>query len=100
MTPRLQEIAAAVAYGFEVEVSDLRGPCRRKPLARARFAFCALTRARTSRSLNEIGYWLGKRDHTTIMNAENRGHELLVCDPDFAEQFQASAERLRSGAAR
>lgn len=100
MTPRLQEIAAAVSYGFEVDVADLRGPSKRKPFTRARFAFCAMAKAKTPRSLNEIGAWLGGRDHTTIMNAENRGLDLLARDAEFAAMFKASSEALTGAQAK
>lgn len=74
------------------------GPCRKRPLKWARFAFTALARARTDRSYDHLGRALGNRDHTTMSSAESRGHELMACDPDFQEMFHAADKQIGGAA--
>ncbi len=73
---------AATAY--EVSVADLIGPCRRRPIAYARFV--AMTQIRELRneagervySLPRIGAIFGGRDHTTVINALRQAERLAL----------------------
>lgn len=64
----MAEIAAAVHVKTGIMPSDLRGRSRLRPYTYARMIFCAIAR-RAGYSTQQIGDWLGGRDHTTVMEA-------------------------------
>lgn len=57
-----------VAMRHGVTVADLKGPSRRRKIARARQAAMWVLRHHATLSLPKIGYLLGDRDHTTVMH--------------------------------
>lgn len=85
------DILRAVCTVFKISHDDLTGPSRLGHLVRARFAAVLLLREGAQPKLNgtrsnpQIGRLLGGRDHSTIIWAHQRGRELLLRDPDFAQ---------------
>lgn len=67
---RLMRIVAAVAYEHAVEVGEIMGSCRQKPLARARFDAWHRLR-REGLSYPQIGRMFG-RDHSTVVYGVQR----------------------------
>ena len=67
------------------------GPCRSRPYAYARFAYCYLAREYTGASLHEIAKLLGERDHTTILYGVHRAEILSVDDAEFCEALTRTA---------
>lgn len=64
---KVSDIRAAAALHFRVSEADIKGPSKRKELARARQVVCFLARELTAASLPMIGRELGDRDHTTVL---------------------------------
>lgn len=66
--PTLQAIAAATARRFSLKVADLRGPRRMRAIVTARGVAMYLSRRLTDRSLQQVGDYFGRRDHTTVLH--------------------------------
>ncbi|MGD0897161.1 MAG: helix-turn-helix domain-containing protein, partial [Thermoguttaceae bacterium] len=79
--PQIGDIAAATARYFSLRLSDLRGQVRRRPVVVARHVAMLLARRLTKASLQRIGEYFGRRDHTTVMHGCRKAGELLQSDP-------------------
>ena len=79
--PSLRSIADRVARMFNVKLSDLKGSSRKQSIVRARGIVIHLARTLSDQSLDKIGEFLGKRDHTTILHAFRKTDKLLKTDP-------------------
>ncbi len=79
--PELAEIGVATARCFSLKLSELRGASRRRTLVVARGVAMLLARRLTALSLEQIGQYFGKRDHTTVMHACRKTETLLKTDP-------------------
>lgn len=75
--PTMRAIAGEVATQHGLTIDDLRGSDRTDPTVKARHEFIWRARRETRSSLNQIGLYLGGRDHTTILNGLWR-HEIVV----------------------
>lgn len=87
----LTRISQAVCEHFQVTHGDLTSSRRTKTLVAPRHVVCFLARLYTGRSLPEIGRWLGKRDHTTILNSIRRVNARY---DDFRGDIEAVKARL------
>jgi chromosomal replication initiator protein len=80
----LPAIAQKVAARFSLSVDQLKGKARTKDIAQARHVALFLMKKLTSHSLREIGTFLRRRDHTTVMHAlekiEQQRGEDATCD--------------------
>ena len=70
-------IAQTAAY-FGISIDDLTGPSRGRHLVMARQIAMYLCRELTPMSLPKIGEEFSKRDHTTVMYANNKIKDLLA----------------------
>jgi chromosomal replication initiator protein len=68
----LEEIVAATAQYFGVNVEDILGQSRSRVLVNARQVAMYLCRLLTQLSLPRIGAAFGGRDHTTVMHADRK----------------------------
>lgn len=87
------EIARAVCAAFGVEEERLRGSLRLRPFVRARQAFMLLAR-REAYSFPQIGRFLNRRDHTTVMHGCGRARKLMAEEPAFAAKIGEAKARL------
>ena len=89
-------IARATAHIFGVEPADLLGGTRRGgALIEARFAAYWVARHATSNSLPQIGRYMGRRDHTTIMHGIVRAEEMRAADASYRQITDALVNRVR-----
>jgi chromosomal replication initiator protein len=65
----VNEILEATAQEFGVELADLKGNSRRRPVARARHVAMYLAQELTGHTPGEIGKVFGERDRTTVNHA-------------------------------
>jgi chromosomal replication initiator protein len=65
----INEILDATAREFGVELDDIKGPSRRRPIAQARHVAIFLAKELTQHSPLEIGRAVGERDRTTVTHA-------------------------------
>lgn len=68
----LADIAAVVARYYSMPLRQLRSSSRKAPIVLARAVAIYLARELTPLSYDEIGRYLGGRDHTTVMHNYNR----------------------------
>lgn len=81
-----RDVLAYVADAANVSITDLTGPSHRKPYTHVRFVIVWLIRQRCPHmSYPAIGRLLGNRDHTTIIHAERRAHEVMAKYPRLNE---------------
>lgn len=79
-----RDVLTYVANAAGVEVTDLTGPCRRRPYTYYRFvAVWAIRQLCQHMSYPAIGRMMGDRDHTTIIHAERRAEEEMAKRPDL-----------------
>lgn len=89
-------ILSATAAAFDVTITELEGPSRRQPLARARQVAMYLCRQLTDLSLPKIGLLFGSRDHTTVLHGINTVHRLIQSDRALFDQVTALLQSLRT----
>lgn len=89
-------ILAATAAAFDVTVTELEGPSRRQPLARARQVAMYLCRQLTDLSLPRLGALFGGRDHTTVLHGVNTVHRLIQTDKALFDSVTALLQTLRN----
>jgi chromosomal replication initiator protein len=65
----VNEILEATAQEFGIELADLKGSSRRRPVARARHVAMYLAQELTGHTPGEIGKVFGQRDRTTVNHA-------------------------------
>lgn len=68
----LADLANVVARYYKMPIRQLRSSSRKAPVVLARAVTIYLARLMTPLSYDEIGRYLGGRDHTTVMHSYNR----------------------------
>lgn len=84
----IENIQKTVAEYYKVKVADLLSKRRSRSIARPRQMAMALAKELTNHSLPEIGDHFGGRDHSTVIHACRKIHELVQVENDFAEDFK------------
>lgn len=83
-------ILAAVASAFGVAEVEICGPGRTRTVTRPRFAFCRLAQRHAGASSTRLGYFLGNRDHTSVLNAWTRAEKWMAEDEDWRSKYDAA----------
>ncbi len=86
-----------VANHFNVDINDLKGPCRSKDIVVPRHLAMYLARELTDASLPAIGRAFGGRDHSTVIHACKIIAEKIAKDRAFAALVEELARRIREG---
>jgi len=95
--PNIQAILDAVVRYYDIKLPDLLGKRRHKSVALPRQVCMWLARRHTRYSLEEIGGYLGGRDHTTVLHAirqvdtKQTRDERLKADVDRIQQVLQAA---------
>lgn len=71
-TVSIEAVLDAVSRRFNVSVSQLQSKCRVRNLALSRQIAMHLSRKLTNMSLVEIGGYIGGRDHSTVIHADEK----------------------------
>lgn len=79
----------------QITRGELLGPQRNKKVAFARQELAYLLREVTAGSLPQIGFFLGSRDHTTIIHATKRIAERMEANPELKERLTAEVAELQ-----
>jgi len=87
---RVREIAEIVASFYGFTVADLIGRSRKGPLAKARHVAMYICRVTTDHTLEDIGFWFGGRDHSTI----GRAVSVLLSDAGIYIDLQAEIDEI------
>lgn len=89
----IKDIKKAVTMFYGLSYKDVEGHTRIKRLATARHMIVYLSHELLDTSWTQIGYELGKRDHSTIKSSYNRAVKLLKSD----EAFQMAMNKIKEG---
>lgn len=92
--PSIARIANIVAAKFNVTRADIVSHRRTMNVVKPRQITMYLARTLTLRSLPEIGYYLGDRDHTTILFGVRKITRLRASDPELDALLSGLAEQL------
>ena len=91
----MRNILHHTARQFALRVQDLRGPSRKKQLVNARGVTVYLARKILGLSFQQIGLFLGNRDHTTILHSYQKTKNLLTHDPALGHVVNTLYETLK-----
>lgn len=86
LEPSLHDILRAVSAVTGIALTDLTSPRRERRYVHARFVYFHLARILTSKSFPLIGYYCGRRDHTTVMHG---AHQVELHLAKYAEKIAA-----------
>lgn len=92
LTPKY--IINIVSQYFDIEISDIIGPCRKKNLAEPRQIIMYLMREEMKASYPTIGHELGGRDHTTVIHAYEKIIRNLKTDDKLRQDINVLKQRL------
>ena len=95
-TTDVTAIVKVVAEAMQVKPQDILGDRRQQNIARARQVAMYLTRKITGLSYPVIGEKFGGKDHSTVINAEQRVEELMGQDPELSRVVESIQRRLNS----
>ncbi len=79
---------------YRYSVQDLRSQNRTKELSLVRQIAMYLMKRMTDKSLQEIGAFLGRKDHTTVKYAIQKIDEMCENDPTFGRQLKALEQEI------
>ncbi len=88
------QVIAAVAEVFRVEIEDLAGRSRSKEIVLPRQVAMYLLREETGASLPQIGEHLGGRDHTTVIYSHEKIGQQIETDDSLRRQILTVKELL------
>ena len=84
----IDNIQKIVAEYYKIKMADMLSKRRTRSVARPRQVAMALAKELTSHSLPEIGDVFGGRDHTTVLHACRKVHELRETNTDIREDYK------------
>jgi chromosomal replication initiator protein len=91
----IDNIQKTVADYYKIKVAEMYSKKRVRSLARPRQIAMALAKELTPMSLPEIGEAFGGRDHTTVLHACRKVHELVEADHMVARDHTLLMQILR-----
>lgn len=91
----IDSVINAVAEHYSLERDEMLGPSRRADLVEARFLAAHVLYNNSSLSFKAIAFALGRRDHTTMLNAIDKAGKLLA-QPYFKERVDEVTLQIAS----
>ncbi len=92
----IDNIQRVAADYYKLKVSDMLSKKRSRSIARPRQVAMALAKEMTDHSLPEIGEAFGGRDHTTVLHACRKIHELQATNSEIREDIKKLTRQLKS----
>ena len=92
INPRINSIIQIVCEEFGIDKYQLIGPRRYNRFVIPRHIACYLMYELTDHSLPRIAYYMGGRDHTTILNSFRRAQIIIEKYPEIKD----SVDRLKA----
>jgi chromosomal replication initiator protein len=94
--PDVESIIKVVSEQFQVKPADIKGDRRQQSIARARQVAMYLTRKITNLSYPQIGERFGGKDHSTVINADQRVAQLMEEDAELRATVESLLRRLNA----
>src|SRR5438477_7291560 len=92
--PDVEQIIRMVGEQMQVKPQDIKGDRRQQNIARARQVAMYLTRRITALSYPAIGEKFGGKDHSTVINAEQRIEQLMKEEDELRATVESLLRRL------
>jgi chromosomal replication initiator protein len=83
----IDNIQKVVAGYYHIKLSDILSKKRTRSIARPRQMAMCLSKELTNHSLPEIGHAFGGLDHTTVLHAFKKIHELMESDLQIKDDY-------------
>lgn len=90
----LSEINQTVAEHYGISVEELCGPCKAQQFVRPRQMAMKLGRDVTDKSLTQIAFALGRRDHATVIHGVKQAQNHMQRDHEAASNYQQIKSKL------
>lgn len=87
-------IAQQVSLFYNVSLQDLRSQHRTKNISLARHICMYLMKKYTNKPLQEIGNFLYRTDHTTVMHAVQKIQHTMLQDPSFEQEITMLEQKI------
>lgn len=91
-----EEIRDIVADYYDMDIDQLIGKSRKRPIVDARQVSMHFCKALTQLSLEAIGSRFGGRDHSTVIHACKAIQARLDTDPGFEKQIEELEKRIEN----
>ncbi len=83
----LNSLEQLICQEFKITKEELKSEARYMPLPRARGTFTSILRSKFDFPLKMIGLYLGGRDHSTILMAEQRVKDFYTKNDKYRLQY-------------
>lgn len=93
--PFVSDIVGLVSNYYRIDRDDILSQRRTKHIVDARHMIFWLCKVSTPLSYPAIGYWMGKRDHTTVLHGVRRIEKKIQGDVKFRLESETLRDRLR-----
>ena len=90
-------ILTTTAAAFGVNIDELKGTSRKRPIVVARQVAMYVIRELTDLSYPAIGKAFGDKDHTTVMHSVEKIESLMSSDREIYNQVSEILTKIRSG---
>ena len=87
-------IVKHVCDHYALSITDLRSHNRAKEFALARQVAMYLMKKMTNKSLHDIGFFLGRKDHSTVIHAIDKIQTVITKNPDFSAHLVHLEEKI------
>lgn len=91
----LSDVVGAVAEHYNIPEKSILSQNRSKEIVQARHVAIYLSKELTQHSLNEIGLYMGRRTHATVLHSLSTVREQLTIDPVLRQQVQRIESALQ-----
>ncbi|MGM9837801.1 MAG: chromosomal replication initiator protein DnaA [Paludibacteraceae bacterium] len=91
----ISDVVGAVAEHYNIPEKSILSQNRSKEVVQARHVAVYLTKTLTDHSLNEIGLYMGRRTHATVLHSLTTMREQLEVDPVLRQQVKQIQSELQ-----
>lgn len=91
---KVEKVKHVVASYYNINVEELSGTSKKKEYAWARQVAMYLVRTQLDLPLKTVGSFFGGRDHTTVLNAENKINSLIKEDWSVKNDIDLLCQKL------
>ena len=81
-----QDVIKTVSNFYNIKQSHIKGPGRTNEVALARQIVMYILRAHFKMKYEEVAITLKRKDHTTVMHAEDKINRMMLKDPQFKSE--------------
>ena len=95
-TVTIPDIMKKIAEKYNISVEEMKSKSRHSKIVQPRFLSMYISRQLTDATTTDIGREFGDRDHSTVLNANNKIEDEMKKNPEFKEYVEDLLIELRS----